>query len=39
MRFWLTLKRLILEQKCQKTVKFLGKGFLNIEKGKKNVRS
>ena len=35
MRFLLTLKRLILKQKSQKTVKFLGKVFLNIEKGTK----
>ena len=30
-----SLKRLILEQKCQERVKFLGKVFLNLEKGKK----
>ena len=37
MRFLLTLIRLILEQKCQKTVKFLGKVFLNVQKRKKKV--
>ena len=30
-----SLKRLILEQKCQERVKFFGKVFLNLEKGKK----
>ena len=30
-----SLKRLILEQKCQERVKFLGTVFLNLEKGKK----
>ena len=33
--FWLTLKRLILEQKCQDRVKFVGKVFLDLEEGKK----
>ena len=30
-----SLKRLILEQKCQERVKVFGKVFLNLEKGKK----